>query len=80
MEPRETLQLQVCGSLCNVPNRYYWSKESLGMQPETTCRSMSRLASDVGEGPSGMAAQMHLTREKVILRLLSSGATEEYLG
>jgi hypothetical protein len=50
------------------------------MQPETTCRSMSRLASDVGEGPSGMAAQMHLTREKVILRLPSSGATEEYLG
>ena len=50
MELSETLQLQVCGSLCNVPNGCYWLEESLGMQPAMACRTTSSLASEEGEG------------------------------
>lgn len=50
MERSETLQLQACGSFCNVPNGCYWLEEPLGMQPDMSCRTSSLLRSEGGGG------------------------------
>jgi hypothetical protein len=74
MERSETLLLQVCGSLCNVPNGCYWLGDTLGMQPKTTCRTSSRLASDEREGRLlEWPPQTHMAEQKVMLRQLDQG-------